>query len=63
MPGRPSFNPYEAKMSRSKRFTTIQVPVKNGRYRTVQVEIKPKRRREAILARLKEKYAMLEVKE
>ena len=50
-------------MSRSKRFTTIQVPIKGGRYRTVQLEIKPKRDRKAILARLKEKYAMTEVKE
>ena len=50
-------------MSRSKRFTTIQVPTKNGKYRTVQLEIRPKRHRESVLARLKEKYAMIEVKE
>ena len=49
-------------MSRSKRFTTIQVPTKNGKSRTVQLEIKPKRHHEAVLARLKVKYAMIEVK-
>lgn len=50
-------------MSRSRRFTTIQVPMKNGKYRIVQLEIRPKRHREAILARLKVKHAMIEIKE
>ena len=43
----------------SNKLDTIRVPVKGSKFRTVVIEIKPRRRRKAVLARLREKYAML----